>query len=625
MKKTSRFFAVSAAILTAFGALQNGAFAADDQPTLAEKYRPFVYAELPDDMFGPDALCWNEATRTLYLTVPNFAFGNENLPKAGPCLVKLNEDGSVEKLLDFPQTEGFAPTGSMGIDFGPDGNLYVCDNQYFSDPNYKSRLLRVVFADGKPTGEVQTVVEGFKVANAVFWDGERVFVTDTILDEPGKYGSGGVYMFSKTEILDAGTSAEKPAIRLAKTNDPRLILVADAEDVRGNNCGADGITKDESGVYYFGNYGDGAMWRFRFDENGKATMKQICKAGEFCRSVDGICFDPKTDKVYITDSAENAIWACSTPDWDAPVEFELIWENDDTDGADGSLDLPCECRVVDGLLLVVNQDVGVAPTGKNLTVDKPYTVSAIKVGDDRAFTSPLDGTEQRYLEILPPNFRRDKPCDVLFFLHGHGSDRTQIFADRAETSRTLAKAAAENAILVSPDYRAKTSWLGPAAEDDVVRIIERLKREYQIDRVIFCGGSMGGTSVLTFAALRPELVDGVISFNGLANHVEYANFQDAISESFGGSKTEVPEEYKKRSAEFFPERFAGIPVAFCLGGKDDLVPADSARRLAAELTKRDSKNVLEIYRPDGGHATNDADCDAALDFVFERAKSKNDK
>ena len=52
-----------------------------------------------------------------------------------------------------------------------------------------------------------------------------------------------------------------------------------------------------------------------------------------------------------------------------------------------------------------------------------------------------------------------------------------------------------------------------------------------------------------------------VLLNGTANLMEYERFQDAISASFGGNKTQVPDEYKKRSAELWPDRFV-MPVAF---------------------------------------------------------------
>ena len=125
---------------------------------------------------------------------------------------------------------------------------------------------------------------------------------------------------------------------------------------------------------------------------------------------------------------------------------------------------------------------------------------------------------------------------------------------------------------------------------------------------------MGGTAALTFAALHPELIDGVVSLNGTANLVEYEGFQVAITASYGGSKKEVPEEYRKRSAEFSPEKFS-MPLAATTGGRDNVVPADSVLRLVSRIAGR-NPNVLSIHRPDGGHSTNYADTKQALGFVI---------
>lgn len=239
--------------------------------------------------------------------------------------------------------------------------------------------------------------------------------------------------------------------------------------------------------------------------------------------------------------------------------------------------------------------------------------------EDVTFVANCDGTEQRYVVVRPAEERPGRPCDVLLALHGHGSDRWQFVRDPRDECRAARDVAARHGMLfVSPDYRARTSWMGPQAEADVVQIIAELKQKYRVARVFVCGGSMGGTGALTFAALHPELVDGVAAMNGTANLVEYANFQEAMAASFGGTKVEVPDEYKKRSAEFWAERFT-MPVGLTTGGQDRLVPPDSVQRLAAAL-QRLGRNVLLIHRASGGHATNYADAQAILEFMIERAK-----
>jgi len=237
---------------------------------------------------------------------------------------------------------------------------------------------------------------------------------------------------------------------------------------------------------------------------------------------------------------------------------------------------------------------------------------------DLTFTAKVDQTVQRYVLRLPADFSPAEPNHLMIALHGHGSDRWQ-YATGTFGSAGAAKAVAvkHDMIFVSPDYRAKTSWMGPKAEADMVQLIGILRDTYRIDRVFLVGGSMGGSSVLTFTAMHPELVAGVCSCNGTANHLEYERFQDAIQASFGGTKTEIPLEYKKRSAEYYPEAFT-MPVAITAGGKDRSVPPDSVLRLARILQQLE-RDVLLIFREDGGHSTTPADATTALEFVVRRA------
>ena len=186
---------------------------------------------------------------------------------------------------------------------------------------------------------------------------------------------------------------------------------------------------------------------------------------------------------------------------------------------------------------------------------------------DVAFIADVDGTEQFYMEMRPVDWNRNEKIDLAIGLHGHGSDRRQFMVDpRPECAAFREFAAKHGMLVVTPDYRASTSWMGPKAEADVVQMINALKRRYPVNKVYLIGGSMGGTSALTFTALHPDLIDGVMAMNGHANHLEYENFQEAIAESFGGPKTKITEEYKKRSAEYWPEKLI-CPIAVTVGGK----------------------------------------------------------
>lgn len=242
---------------------------------------------------------------------------------------------------------------------------------------------------------------------------------------------------------------------------------------------------------------------------------------------------------------------------------------------------------------------------------------------DREFTADADGSTQRYIELQPVGFDPASKVDVIVALHGHGSDRWQyVRAERGECRGVRDVAAQRGMLMISPDYRAKTSWMGPAAEADVVQLITLLRDRYRVRRVYLAGGSMGGTSALIFAALHPDLIDGVLSENGAANMVEYDRFQEAISASYGGSKNERPDEYRKRSPELAPDKLT-MPLAFTVGGRDTIVPPDSVRRLARKLKETGREDVLLIDRPDGGHATDYDDTVRALEFVIRQVEARS--
>ena len=258
-----------------------------------------------------------------------------------------------------------------------------------------------------------------------------------------------------------------------------------------------------------------------------------------------------------------------------------------------------------------------------LWVVAPFCFAAVApAAEDISFIADVDGSEQKYVQVLPPEFNAEKPVDLLIALHGHGSDRWQFVRQTRDECRAVRAVASQyRMILICPDYRAKTSWMGPKAESDLVQIISELRRRFSVRHVFLCGASMGGASCLTFTALHPELVAGVASMNGLANHLDFENFQDAIRASFCGSKSAIPGEYRKRSAEFWPAKF-NMPTAFAVGGKDESVPPDSVLRLAKKLKNADRPTLL-IHRQQRGHSTTYEDAVTLLEFVLDRAPQRN--
>jgi dipeptidyl aminopeptidase/acylaminoacyl peptidase len=286
-----------------------------------------------------------------------------------------------------------------------------------------------------------------------------------------------------------------------------------------------------------------------------------------------------------------------------------------------------------GLMAIVSWLMISALVGNGCVKSKALPPSAVAAdvlqpGQEVEFKARFDGGIQKYIIRLPRDFKPNKEHDLMIGLHGHGSDRHQFAQDdRGECRGARDVAGRHRMIFVSPDYREKTSWMGPAAEADMVQLIGDLKRQYKIRMVYIVGASMGGTAALTFAALHPDLVDGVCSLNGMANLLEYtvdvAGIQEAIKNSFGGRPDETPDdykkrnpdEYKKRSAEFHPGKFT-MSLAITASGQDGIVPPDSVLRLA-EAVQKHNPRVFVIHRPQEGHLTSYEDTVIAIMYITE--------
>lgn len=236
---------------------------------------------------------------------------------------------------------------------------------------------------------------------------------------------------------------------------------------------------------------------------------------------------------------------------------------------------------------------------------------------DREFHA-ADGSAQRYVEIAPPG----AGPDLLVALHGHGADRWQFARDERDECRAARYMAAHHGmVFVSPDYRAPASWMGPAAEADLLALIAACRERYGVGRLFLIGGSMGGTSGLIFTIRHPQRVAGVIALNPIADMTTFdqpaSGINEALRAAYGGTREEIPDAYRARSALHHPEQFT-MPVAITTGGQDDVLPPQSAIALAEMLDARGAP-VLLIHRQEAGHATNYPDSMAAGEFVLTQA------
>lgn len=349
-----------------------------------DKHAPRLLIRLPTSCNTPGGVTL-DAEGNIILSIPNF--NNDALLKDGlietpapPKMVKIDKNNELTTWYEFRKEDMHPDTGKIGpmdCAFGPDGNLYIADMQIFWDNHNQSRLLRINVIDGRPVS-MDVVVEGFIVANGMVWKGDTLFVTETVLAHPKKGEKNpqllsGVYAF-KIDELKNGCLILPPY----EENNPERHLMEVFRSSGRVGLGADGVAVDGNGDLYTSIVEDGLIYKTSFDDKGEPVETSLFARSNDMVSADGIVWRKEDNRIYVADILNNAVHVV-----DMKGNVQTLHKNSDTDGADGSLDQPCEVLIRGNELIVINMDMPWKdPTGLlvNTKIDEPYTISVIPLG-----------------------------------------------------------------------------------------------------------------------------------------------------------------------------------------------------------------------------------------------------
>ncbi|MFF2483934.1 SMP-30/gluconolactonase/LRE family protein [Paenibacillus sp. NPDC058071] len=328
---------------------------------------PRLFAKLPEDIaVTPDAMAIDSKGR-LILSCPNYAD-----PSKQGTLLRFDIDRVPQKWADVPLHPETGKSHPMGIAFGPDGDLYICDNQGWSgapELKFKGRILRLRISEEGEVVKTTVVASGMEHPNGIRIRDGYMYATQSTLEnvkDPSGLLVSCVYKFALDDENIEVTNT------LEDANIWTTFLTYNLEC----QYGADGIVFDKEGNLYVGNFGDGAVYKIVQDENGNVVSNEVwAQDPEQLQSTDGMIFDEKGN-LYIADFSANAI-GMVTPD----RKVIRLAQSPDSDGLNGELDQPGEPIVWNGILVASCFDLVTGPDKVNTKHELPATLSFLDLSE----------------------------------------------------------------------------------------------------------------------------------------------------------------------------------------------------------------------------------------------------
>lgn len=321
-----------------------------------------LFALLPDFVSTPDGMTI-DSEGNLILACPNYA--DQTLPG---CIVKIDKNKNITKWVDVPVHEETGLASPMGIAFGPDGDLYVCDNQGWPGrPELirKGRILRLRIRDGK-VEKCTVVAKNMEHPNGMRIRDGYIYVTQSSL-ELVKHPSGKLVSCVYRFKLDDEN------VNVTNTLEDANILTTFITHNPKDQYGVDGIEFDREGNLLIGNFGDGAVYKITFNEDLSVKSNEIwAQNPDELESTDGMIMDDDGN-LYIADFCANAIVKVS-PDGKT---VKRLAQSPDSDGFNGELDQPGEPIIWNGKLVVSCFDIVTSDIVVNTAHEMPATLAEI--------------------------------------------------------------------------------------------------------------------------------------------------------------------------------------------------------------------------------------------------------
>ncbi|MDF2439892.1 MAG: hypothetical protein JWN98_876 [Abditibacteriota bacterium] len=196
---------------------------------------------------------------------------------------------------------------------------------------------------------------------------------------------------------------------------------------------------------------------------------------------------------------------------------------------------------------------------------------------ERAYIAANDDSPQPFWVFVPDDYSARHNYPLVIMLHGYTPTITKV--DPWLPDETTWRAATSRGFILALPYGRRNSDFVDAGEDDVLQVLEEVKKKYPIDpsRIFLMGPSMGGFGTYTVGLHRPDLWTAIAPMSARSDFYLW----------FKLNRDEVPDwkrlQYDADDPRFLKRNAQHLPIFLQHGALDDIVPVEHSRRLNDDL------------------------------------------
>jgi predicted peptidase len=200
----------------------------------------------------------------------------------------------------------------------------------------------------------------------------------------------------------------------------------------------------------------------------------------------------------------------------------------------------------------------------------------------------IDGYAHAFRIYVPQDWNNRKQWPVILFLHG-ASERGDdgVFPSQASFGGdVLANDAHFPAIVIFPQCPKRHWWTDPEIENMALAELEKTVSEFNGDRnrIYIMGLSMGGYGTWSFAARHPKTFAAMIVVAGGVRTI-----------STPSPVIQLPAVSNEKNPYADIAQKIDTPAWIFHGEKDNVIPVEESRRMAAELKARGAEVIYTEY------------------------------